>query len=171
MSYPIEIISDESFVYRQTTPRQRSGTKKRKFPNESHFELRHGESGLSVNWDKYITIEENFILIAITKSSKGNYLDHSIFRIFKYPVSLFRSIDLIEDVIHKPEFHGNPHPKGKPNNQSHSEVIYENDIEIFVKLCSYCDEEYENAYCDFDLNSINDKVSELKLYLDENHPE
>lgn len=166
--YSVESIPDESYVFRQTVPRERSGTKKRKFPNESHFELREGETGLSVNWNEYMDIEKNFLLLSITKSPiSGNFLDYSMFRIFKYPVSLFRNISKIDKVIHAPIFYGNPSPVGIPNNQAHSEVCYENDIEICVKLSDYCDENYDEAYCDFDISSINDKVLELRGLLND----
>lgn len=160
-----QIIPDKDYVFRQTVPRERTGTKKRKFPNESHFQLREGERGLSVNWKRYITLEENFLLISITYNKKNNFLDHSIFKIFQYPVALFRSINQIIDVIHTPEENGDPAPVGKPNNPSHSEVLYENDIEIFVKLSDYCDKNFEKAFCEFDVNSINEKAKELKTKL------
>lgn len=168
MSYPIEIIPNESYVYRQTTPRERSGTKRRKFPNESHFELKPDELGLSVNWDKYIDVENNFLLISLTKSpNSGKFLPYADFRIFKYPVELFRSIPKIQDVIHDPVYNGDPSDEGKPNNRAHSEVRYENDIEIQVKLSDYCDKNYDNSYCDFDLTSIEDKVLELRNMLND----
>lgn len=166
MSYLVENISDKCCVYRQVLPFQRKGPKKRRFPNEAHFELRKGELGLSVNWDKYMNIESNYILIALTQNqSNGKFQEHTAYKIFKYPVSLFRSIEKIDEVVHKPIFNGNPSPVGKPNNRSHAEVIYENDMEIFVKLSDYCLENYDNAYCEFDVNSINDKVKELKALL------
>lgn len=165
--YPVEFIPDESYVFRQTVPRDRTGSKKRKFPNESHFELREGEAGLSVNWDKYIDVEKNYLLLSLTKSSKsGNLLDYSMFKIFKYPVSLFRSISKIDNVNHVPIFNGNPSAVGSPNNQAHSEVCYENDIEICVKLSDYCNACFDDSYCEFDVSSINDKVLELREMLD-----
>jgi len=168
MSFNIEIIPDESFVFRQVLPRERKGPKKRRFPNEAHFELRENETGLSVNWDKYINVKKNYTLIALTLNPKsGKFQDHTFYKIFKYPVKIFRNIENIDDVIHKPIFNGNPAPVGKPNNQSHSEVIYENDLEIFVKLSDYCHKEFENSYCEFDVNSINDKVKELKDLLND----
>ncbi len=160
-----QIIPDEDYVFRQTVPRERTGSKKRKFPNESHFQLSEGERGLSVNWTKHITLEENFLLISITYGRKSNFLDHRMFKIFQYPVALFRNIEQIKDVIHTPLENGDPAPVGEPNNPSHSEVIYENDMEIFVKLSDYCDKNFKEAYCDFDVNSINEKTEELRAKL------
>ncbi len=160
-------IPDEDYVYRQTVPRDRTGKKKRKFPNESHFQLRDGERGLSVNWTKHITLREIFLLISITYGRNNIFLDHTIFKIFKYPVSLFRNIDQIKNVIHSPLENGDPAPVGMPNNPSHSEVLYENDMEIFVKLSHYCDQNFENAYCNFDVNSINRKSGELRAKLND----
>lgn len=165
MVEPNQIIPDKDYVFRQSVPRERTGTKKRKFPNESHFQLKDGERGLSVNWKRFITLEENFLLISITYSRKNIFLDHRIFKIFQYPVALFRNIKQIEDVIHSPEENGDPSPVGKPNNPSHSEVLYKNDIEIFVKLSDYCAENFEEAYCEFDVNSINEKAKELRANL------
>jgi hypothetical protein len=169
MSFEIETIPDDCFVLRQTVPIERTGTKKRKFPNESHFELRDGEAGLSVNWDRYMDVEKNYLLISLTKSlNSGNLLDYSIFRIFKYPVSLFRGISKIEDVKHVPIFNGNPSAVGFPNNQAHSEVRYKNDVEIFVKLSDYCNTCFDDSYCKFDLSSINNRVLELRGMLNNN---
>ncbi len=167
--YPVESIPDESYVFRQTVPRDRTGNnKKRRFPNESHFELREGEAGLSVNWCKYMDVEKNYLLLSLTKNpNSGKFLDPSFFKIFKYPVSLFRSITKIDSVNHVPIFNGNPSDVGFPNNQAHSEVCYKNDIEIFVKLSDYCNTCFDDSYCDFDVNSINDKVLELRKMLND----
>src|SRR5690606_11561527 len=105
-------IPNEDYVYRQTTPRDRKRSGKRKFPNESHFQLKDGERGLSVNWSKYNTVEENFLLISLTHSKSGVFLDHKMFKIFRYPVSIFRKIEKIEDVIYSPVYNGNPAPVG-----------------------------------------------------------
>lgn len=168
LMYPVEFIPDESYVFRQTVPRERTGNKNRRFPNESHFELREGETGLSVNWDKYMDVEKNYLLLSLTKSPKsGNFLDHSMFKIFKYPVRLFRSISKINSVKHVPIFNGDPSEVGLPNNRAHSEVCYENDIEICVKLSDYCNTSFDDSCCDFDVNSINDKVVELRNMLND----
>lgn len=169
MAYPIEMIPDESYVYRQVLPyeRKRVGKKRRRFPSESHFELRVGENGLSVHWDKYINVKKIYLLLSLTHNSKGNFLNHTAFKVFRYPVQFLRSIDKIEDVIHTPNFYGNPAPVGKPNNRAHADVLYENDMEIFVKLRDYCDEEYDNAYCKFNVNSINDKSEKLRKLLND----
>ncbi|UOB19372.1 hypothetical protein [Abyssalbus ytuae] len=170
MSFKTELIPDEDFVFRQVTPRDREGPngKRRRFPNETHFQLRKNEEGLSVNWSKYIDVEKNYILIALTKNQeKGTFQNHTAYKIFKYPVSFLRSIEKIEDVIHTPKFNGDPAPIGKPNNQSHSDVVYENDVEIFVKLMDFCEDEYDSAYCNFEVNSINDKIEELKALLND----
>lgn len=167
--YKVEPIPDESYVFRQTVPRDRTGNnKKRKFPNESHFELREGEEGLSVNWSEYMDVEKNYLLLSLTKNpNSGKFLDHSIFKIFKYPVSLFRSISKIDSVKHVPVFNGDPSDVGLPNNQAHSEVYYKNDIEIFVKLSDYCNVYFDDSYCNFDVSSINDKVAELREMLND----
>jgi hypothetical protein len=88
-----------------------------------------------------------------------------MFKIFKYPVSLFRSISKIDNVNHVPIFNGNPSEVGLPNNQAHSEVCYENDIEICVKLSDYCNTCFDDSYCEFDVSSINAKVLELREML------
>lgn len=167
MSFEVEIIPDNAFVYRQILPHEWIGLKKRRFPSESHFELRPDEEGLSVNWDKYITVENNYILIALTKNSKDKFQNHTAYKIFRYPTELFRNIEGIEDLIHKPVFNGNPAPIGKPNNQSHSEAIYVNDPEILLKLSDYCNVEHETSFCKFNVNSINDRVKELKAMLND----
>jgi len=170
MAYPIEVIPDDAHVYRQVLPheRERVGKKRRRFPSEHHFELRPDEKGLSVHWDKYITVRNIYLLLSLTHNLKGNFLNHTAFKVFRYPVKFLRNIQKIEDVIHTPNFYGNPSPIGKPNNRAHADVVYENDMEVFVKLRDYCDEEYEYAHCEFDVNSINDKVEELKNLLNDN---
>ena len=169
MAYPIEVIPDDSHVYRQVLPHERKvGNKKRRFPSEYHFELRIREKGLSVHWDKYITVEKIYLLLSLTNNSNKKFLNHTAFKVFRYPVKFLRSIEKIEDVVHTPNFYGDPSPIGKPNNRAHADVLYQNDMEIFVKLRDYCDEEYDYAHCKFDVNSINEKVEELKSLFNDN---
>ena len=167
MGFEFEEISNEDYVFRQVTPFDRIfGDKRRRFPNETHFELRPGEKGLSTNWDKHISLGQNFILIGLTHNpNTGKFLNHTMFQIFRYPVSFLMSIEGIENVKHQPVFHDNPAPVGKPNNKSHSEVIYENDEEIWLKLSDFCNDNYDEAFCDFKANSVNDEIEELRELL------
>ena len=168
MAFQIEIIPNKDFVLRRVLPFERTGPKKRRFPNESHFELRPNEKGLSVNWEKYLSLSQNYIIIGLTyKMGTKKFQDHTAFKIFKFPVSFLRSIVEIQDVIHSPIYNGNPAPVGNPNNIAHSEVLYENDVEIYVKLSSYCDENFNEACCNFEVNSVNEKIEELRLLLND----
>lgn len=167
MSYNIEEIPDEDYVYRQvlTFSHLLNGKSPRRFPNETQFELRDGEIGLSVNWDKYITVQDNFILLGLTHNKLGEYLEYTSFKIFKFPVVFPKKIEGIKDVLHKPIFNGNPAPLGLPNNQSHSEIVYENDEEIWLKLSDYCESNFDDAFCKFKVSSLNQEINKLRAQL------
>jgi len=166
MSFEIEEIPSQDFVYRSAAPRQRNKIGKRRFPNERCFELRKNEKGLSCNWEKYMNIEENYLYLALSQSN-NKFLDYKAFRLFKLPVDLMRNHDLIEAVIHTPVFEGNPAPVGKPNNQAHCEALYPNDEEIWLYLSDYCKNNLDASECQFDLRSIDSKVNELRDKLDD----
>lgn len=165
----VEIIPNENFVYRQSIPRdwiKEEGTKRR-WPNEASFSLRKNETGLSVNWDKYISVKDNYVIIGLTQSTAGKYLNHTSFRIFKFPVEFLRSIEEISDVIHDPLFNGNPSPVGQPNNRAHSLIEYsDNDGFARMNLSDYSNNNYDQCFCEFNVNSINQELEELKGRLD-----
>ena len=168
--WAVEFIPNENFVYRQSIPRdwiREEGTKRR-WPNEASFVLKENELGLSVNWDKYISIKDNFLIIGLTQNTPGRFINPTAFKIFKFPVAFLRSIEEIKDVIHNPSYHGNPSPIGQPNNRAHSLVEYSDD-DGFVRmnLSDYCNSNYIDCYCEFDVNSINEELEELRNRLNE----
>ena len=165
--WPIEEIPSEDFVTRQALPMERTGKRPRKFPKESHFKLRPGEDGLSVNWVKYLDTKSNFILLGLTHNRNGDYLDYSGFKIFKYSVKFLRSLDGVADVEHKPIYNGNPAPVGKPNNRAHAIVIYPDDEEIRMNLSDYCRENFDHSFCEFDISSLDQEINNLRERLND----
>lgn len=163
-NWEIEDIPDHAYLFRQATSKQRVTEGNRRFPNEAFFTLREGEDGLSCNWDKYSSIKDSFILIGLRFNSRQQYLDYKSFKIFKLSVGFLKSIEGIT-VIHKPEFNGNPAPIGRPNNKSHSEICYLDDVEIRTKLSDYSRE--NDCYCDFDINSLEKEILALREKLND----
>ena len=156
-----EKIPNQDFVFRNVHFTQRTG----RIPNEAAFKLRQGETGLSVNWDKYIDVKGCYILIGLSYSNSNKFNDYTAFKIFKLQVEYIRSIDGINDVIHMPVFNGAPPPIGKPNNQAHSEILCIDDEEVRVKLADYCHNNYANSLCDFKVTSLEEEIKALKQRL------
>ena len=153
---PIEDIPNEDFVYRNVPLffYQKWSSKRR--PNESDFMLREGESGLSVNWNKYCTPEENFVLIGLKKSAKsGKYLDPKTFRAIILNVGDVRSLNLTSNepinIIHKPL-------KEPTINIAHAEILCEDEDEFRLKLCELI-ESYPDPFLKPDFNKV---IEELK---------
>ncbi|MEX0686749.1 MAG: hypothetical protein WD267_04045 [Balneolales bacterium] len=163
-NWPIEEIPHSDFVYRQVPPPDRIGQKPGKYPNAGHFSLKPDEKGLSVNWDKYVTLKSIFELISLRVNKKGNFTDYMGFKIFKFPVSLLKTFDKIADVEHDPDCRGNPAPHGTPNNRAHSLIMHEDDEEIRLKLSEYCRDNHSESYCDFIITTtLEDEIEEIRI--------
>jgi hypothetical protein len=136
--WQLDKVTDECVIFRQTTPRQRSG-KPRRFPNESNFALREGEDYLSFNWERYITVDKNYKLIGITHNRNGEFLDISHFTIFKYPAKEVMKIRGVS-IEHIPVYHDEtPSPVGHPNNPAHLGVLVgESDLAFRTEMTDYC---------------------------------
>ena len=121
---------------------------RRRIPASSHFALRAGETGLSVNWYPRIDPVTHYTLIAIQHNGSGVFLDPNSFRVYALPVDMLRQLDGIAEVCHDPVFNGDPAPVGHPNNPSHAEVIYtdqENNLDARLILSEYC-QKHPEAY-------------------------
>ncbi|MEX1120652.1 MAG: hypothetical protein WED82_00865 [Balneolales bacterium] len=160
--WPIEEIPHSDQVYRQVPPPDRIGKKSRRYPNEGHFSLAAEEKGLSVNWDKYVTVKSVFELISLRLNKKGNFTDYSGFKIYKFPVGLIKTFDRIADVEHDPVCKGNPAPPGTPNNRAHSLVLHDDDLEIRVKLSEYCRDNHSESHCDFPISTLENEINEMR---------
>ncbi|MGN7722273.1 hypothetical protein [Chitinophaga sp. 22620] len=159
---PIEVITNECFVYRQA---HIDKLKNKRIPSESHFIP--DSDGLSVYWNRHCTVNEIYILIGLSyRHKKTEYKNHEHFKVFKLNAGMLRSINGVQDVLHTPIINGNPAPLGQPNNYSHSSVIYENDEEIRMKICDFISENYDECYCDFEPSSLNDQIAALRERLD-----
>ena len=150
-------IPNEDYVFRNTPLFQfKQWSENKRRPNEADFipDL----DGLSVNWEKYCTLEEVFILIGLSKNRSGNYLDQRNFKTIQFNVGVLRSLTRLEgdpiDVIHDP----------KENNYSHSLVCYsEDEEEIRVKLCELVHQNYESMVMKpADFSSIEKQIEKLK---------
>jgi hypothetical protein len=82
-------------------------------------------------------------------------------------VGFLRSISGIESVEHNPVINGNPAPVGKPNNYSHSLVMYQDDELIRKTLSTHIRDNQEDTYCLFEANSLNERLEELRQRLND----
>jgi hypothetical protein len=140
--------------------------KNRRFPNEAHFSP--DPDGLSVNWSKYCDVNRVFIVIGLThKADRKNYKSPADYKLFKFNVGLLRSIDGINDVLHDPQFFGNPPSVGNPNNRAHSLIKYADDEELRLKLSDHVRDNYDDMFCDRDLGLIEPDVAALKKRIEE----
>ena len=164
--WDIEEIPDKDFVYRRIPTGHLIGDKPRRFPSPSHFKF-IGD-GLSVNWDKYISVNENIILIGITyKKDMDEFMDYTPYHIFKFNVGKVKLIAEEIEIKHNPVFHKEiPSPPGCPNNKAHSLVIYSDDEEIRLKLSEYCSSE-KDAKCDCNVKLLKNEIEELRKRLNE----
>ena len=133
-----ELIPDGDYIFRNVHVMQSRKWHNTKTPNTSDFALRPDERGLSVNWDKYCTTNDIFIMIGLRKTKSGkDYQNPSDYKLIKLNVGDVRKISLliteIIDVLHRPEL----------NNKAHSEICCEDEDEIRLKLCELV-ESYED---------------------------
>lgn len=158
------LIGNEDFVYRQVHVQallKLPASKKRRYPNETHFVP--DPDGLSVYWKKQIELKNVFITIGLSyKFNTNEFKDHTLFKVFEFPVAFIKTIEGISQVLHAPVFNGDPAPVGYPNIFSHSLVAYENDPEIRLKLSDYCRDNNNSSFCDFDVHSIDNEVGKLR---------
>jgi hypothetical protein len=161
-----EEIPDIDFVLRQV-PVINTGPSGRRVPNETAFKLRPGENGLSVNWEKYLDIKHNYILLGITFNKINTFIDYTAFKIFRLEVGYIRSISGVTDVLHDPVFRGDPSPVGQPNNQAHSLIICNDDEEVRIKLADYCRQNFDISDCKFNISSLRTEIEKLRQRLNE----
>ncbi len=168
--WKVEVIPDNGNVFRRvpTTPSHTIKTEGRRCPNESHFILKEGEEGLSVNWDKYITLKGNFILQALTyKHNQQVYCEYTGYIIFSFPIKELRRMEGIKDVFHRPVYNGNPANAGSPNNRSHSEIEYSNNLQARMDLVDYCNSNFDTSFCDIKVAEIKDEIEQLRKRLND----
>lgn len=162
--YSIEIIPDEDYVFRQIHKEQFK-KKDSRFPSERHFSLNEGEKGLSVNWERYCSVERNWILIGLSyRHNSTSYKDPALFHVFRINVGVLRVVQGVEDVIHDPVYN-EPPLLGKPNNRSHSLIKYSNDEEYRLKLSDLADmvgNNYDKMICTPDWQFIENELGRLR---------
>ena len=167
-NWEVKIIPNEDFVLRQVHILRTKDINGKKIPTEAAFSLRSSDlEGLSVNWERYITIKENYILLGLTFNSNKKFVDYTLFKIFKIQVQFIRSLENIEDVVHSPVFHGSLPPIGRPNNYAHSLIQGEIDEEVRMGLADYCMNNYEDSYCKYQVATLNTEINSLRQRLDE----
>lgn len=164
---PPEPIPDESYVYRLVPVRHTDKIGKTRFPKESHFTLREGEDGLSLNWDKYVDHTKTLILQGLRFShGTEEYIKPGSYLVYKLPAKFLRKVKNEKSLKHDPEYYGDPSPLGKPNNPSHSLFCYTNDdLRLRVLLSDYCCS--EGSRCSLNFKEITDELDALKKRLNE----
>ena len=165
---PPEPIPDDSFLFRLVPVRQTDKIGKTRFPKESHFVLREGEEGLSINWDKYIDHAGTLILQGLRFSyGTENYIDPTAYLVYKLSAKFLKENKSEKNLKHDPEYHGNPSPIGKPNNRSHSLFCYTNDdLALRVILSDYCQGNDSRCYLK-NFKEINAELEGLKQRLND----
>jgi hypothetical protein len=134
MEYQKEVIPDEDNVYRNVPTIHIGRWVSSRQPKESDFTLREGEIGLSVNWDKYCTLNEAFVKIGLERTPKNPaiYRNPKDFKVIKINVGDLRKIKLLSEVpvtvIHDPI-------DIPVANRSHSLICSEDQDEFRLKLC------------------------------------
>jgi hypothetical protein len=113
--------------------------KKKHIPSPSCFAYipEDVDDGLSVDWEALTTPEMSLAIVGMTfRVNKQEFKDPYSFHVYKLENAFLSELDGINKVRHAPNFYGNPPPVGKPNNPSHTIVVYTdpNDPEIRVKL-------------------------------------
>lgn len=153
-------ISDDHGLYRQVHFQQLE--KGKRYPMSRHF--KYEEDGMSMHWDQYATVETVYHQIGLTyKVNKQAYKKPADFSVFRFPVSLLRTIEGISRVIHSPHLTGNPAPIGSPNNFAHASVVTAGDLEeVRLKLADYCNELFDVAYCTVDMDMIVAEINALR---------
>ena len=165
-TWVIEEIPDIDFVLRQV-PVIQTGPSGRRVPNETAFKLRPGENGLSVNWEKYLDVKGNYILLGLTFNKNNTFIDYTAFKIFRLEVGYIRSVSGVTDVLHDPVFRGDPAPVGQPNNRAHSLIICDDDEEVRTKLSDYCRDNFDISDCKFKITSLKTEIEKLKQRLND----
>jgi hypothetical protein len=161
--WPSESITEQCILYRHAHFSKLSkNPEKRRFPNESHFTLREGEDGLSFNWGKYADEQRGFIVLGLTHRHDGDFMKIGDYTFFKYPKKVLKEIPGIQEIIHHPTFNGNPSDVGKPNNKSHSLVIYDkDDLSVRMDLSDYCNR-IKDSKCDVEIKLLDQELNALR---------
>lgn len=117
--WPIEVISDESFlfvrVHKDFSSSQDGFPKKTAFRNTP-------ETGpnLSSDWNKYSTALETRLSISKQQNPRtGFFKNPSDFYIWQFRVEALRKLEIRQVVEHDP-IYNNPEIIGSPNNRAHS---------------------------------------------------
>lgn len=163
--FAIEEINSGSFLFRivgvKSTVKRDD---KRRFPNEATFGLKPNEKGLSLNWNKYCCEKKSLIVKGLTKSKFEPYkfIDISPNIVFKFPSEV---LEQCGELKHTPIYNGNPSPEGDPNNISHFELFHtgDDDLKMRLHLAQYCNEKYEESFCQIEMKKVILELDELKL--------
>ena len=159
-TWQVEKIPGEDIVYRQVHILAAPKKEGRRIPNEANFSP--DGDGLSVHWNKYITIEGIYQILGLSYNAKNNYINFTQFKVYGFPINFVRSVSGINDVIHSPVINGNPAPVGHPNNRAHASVMYPDDEEIRLKLADYVLNNYQQSYCDVDVSGLSSEIQQLR---------
>lgn len=151
---PDEFIPDEDYVLRNVHFAQYKRWNAKRIPTESDFTLRPNEDGLSVNWEKYCSLNSAFLLLGVQKDKNDNFRNPSDFKILRLNVGQIRRLvsDDSVDVKHNP----------LAINHAHSLVCYEDEEEIRLKLCDLV-ATVENPLLTIDFKEIEGTLEAVRL--------
>ncbi|MEX0966750.1 MAG: hypothetical protein WD077_05895 [Bacteroidia bacterium] len=164
--FEVKEIHEEHNVFRQVHFSDLVGPKKKRFPSEAHFAP--DPDGLSVYWGQMINAMGVLITIGLSFKKDDTFKNPTEFKVLEFTVSYLRSIEGVLDLIHTPQFNGNPAAVGSPNIPSHASVRYGiEDLEVRVNLSDYCRENREEVFCSINANSVLEEVEQLRLRLND----
>ena len=156
-------ISNQDYIFRQALVSKTNGKREYRSPKEACFDLRPGEDYLSFNIDRFITSRQNYLLLGITKNTKGDFLEIDTFRVFKIPISFVKSLKEFKSVEHSPNYYGAPSPIGKPNNKSHTSLCSNYDVGFRTEMAEYCQKNITECYYNHDLLEIRGEIDQLRI--------
>lgn len=154
----IEQIPNNDNVFRQVPVMHLTKiSKKKRIPNEANF--KPDPDGLSVNWEKYCSSNRCYQLLGLTHNRKGEFINITSFKLIKLNVGDIRDINGINDIIHDPTpYRG----VGKPQNDGHALIKYNDDAEIRLKLADYASDKLVEKP---DFAQLENEIAQLKKRL------
>jgi hypothetical protein len=146
----VEKILDEHFVFRNIHFISYKKWEPKRRPNETDFVF--DEDGMSVTWETKCDIVELFVILGMSKSRKGNFLNPKEFKVIKLNVGDLRTLELSND--YKLDVHHSP----TPENIGHASVVCQNFsdeiiTEIRLKLCDMV-EKFEQTLHEPDYSEV-----------------
>lgn len=153
-------LPPEDSVYRIVLVTDRD-KKNKEIPAIRCFSLHSSDKGkLSVDWSKKTTPEESIARVGASyKTGTTTYKEYNNRELYGLNIGFLKSLEKIEDVVYDP-IKVQPRISGKPDNQAHSLVIFndENDPEVLEKIRDHA--KYNKVL--FDMKKVEELVNALR---------